>query len=205
MGACLGGQNSAPCVKLSPLFKKKKKNENVKPMRRMRHRRTPRAPAAPPHGLRGSLRQSWQSPPAGLFHLLPYPTATGGPSSPQKQGAAQALWVLPCQLANSSQPSSRHLRDQRATLPLQPLTRPWAQTHLLDLSGLYQAVATRKRGSASPGESLGRWMPFPSESRKRLVPACLHPACEPVCPFGSHPLQTAPGPHSPLPPLCLGQ
>lgn len=107
-------------------------------------------------GAPGVVETELAVPTSWPLHVLPYLTATGCPSSPQKQGPAWALWVLPSRLASSLQPSSRHLRDWRATLPLQPLTGPWVQTHPVDLSGLYQAVDMCEKGSLSPGESLGR-------------------------------------------------
>lgn len=80
--------------------------------------------------------------PTGLFHLPPYPTATGCPFSRQSQGPARAP-VGPASPAGqvvaaiilSPQGPEGHTGTRA-------LTTPWAQTHLLDLSGLYQAAAT---------------------------------------------------------------
>lgn len=173
----------------------------------MRHHSTSCTPTAPPRGVVGSpsgcLRQSWQSPPAGLFHLLPYPTATGCPLAPQKQRPARAPWVLPCRLASLLQPSSRHLRDWRATLPPQP-----SQGVGLTLTcWTFPAcrIKPRATGSVSSGDRFRRWTPFsPSQGRDCCLPSSI-PAYEPVCPFSPCPPRTPPQSPTPgsAPPPCL--
>lgn len=101
------------------------------------------------------LQEPWGHIQSGCFRQLEIPpqlaSSTFGvvlPPQPalslQSQGpaAAPAPWVLPCRLAKLLPPSSRHLRDQRAMSALQPSPGPGVQTHLLDISGLHQAVAT---------------------------------------------------------------
>lgn len=57
MGACLDGQNSAPCVKLSPLFKNNCKCEVVEKNNTSQSSMCANSPAAGPQG-HGRLTQS---------------------------------------------------------------------------------------------------------------------------------------------------
>lgn len=93
MGACLGGQNSAPCVKLSPLFKKKnnRKCEASEKNETSQNATCASRPAARPQR-HGGLTQSetelavptgWPLPPPALSHSHWWPlvpTEAGGGS-----------------------------------------------------------------------------------------------------------------------------
>lgn len=171
-------------------------------MRRTTHHRAPWARTAAPRGLRATadsprvletelaIPTSWLLPPSALpcCHRLPLVPAGAG------AGSGSVGPALPAgRLITFIIPSPQGPEGHAATAAV---TRPWAQTHLLDLSGLYQAVATCER-QREPRREFRTMDAFPLKSRKRLLPAFLQPSLR-THPPRTPPQSPAPGP-SPLP------
>lgn len=141
----------------------------------------------------GRLRQSWEPPagwplpPAALAcrHRPPLVTAKAGAGSGSVRPASTAGQPITAIIPTPQGPEGHTAA----------LARPWAPTHPLDLSSLYQAVAKCKRGAARAQERDGRRLSLGS------LPSCT-PACEPVSLFPTSTPDSSPKPSPPEPVPC---
>lgn len=76
-----------------------------------------------------------------------------------------------CESSLASWPSSCHLRGGNAML-----TRLWAQTYLLDLSGCIRLWPCEREGSREPRKECLTMYTFPLDPRKTLLPVSLQPS-----------------------------